>query len=225
MAAQKPKKARSPAQVKASKKFASAGRSAQARSRAASIAKTGKPPPRTKSQRAASKKWAAAGAQASHAAAVARRAGKTPAPKKAAKAPLNCQPDLDPGGLAPAESPVSLHLLPVCAPAVLAEHLALFTGVIAADEEILALHYLVHPVSLADLLEYVALEGFAGARLKSFRPCDPDAVVPGLVCGVQLPAGYHAVLAHPAGMISWGMLLPRHGTPAEAWHLEWACHG
>jgi hypothetical protein len=220
MAAQKPKKAKSPAQVKADQKFAAAGRSAQAAARAASKA-AGKPAPRTKAQKAATKKWAAAGAQASHAAAVARRAGKTYAPKKAVKAPLNLQRNLDTEIIVPTEPGLSLHLLPVCGPAALAAHLLLTAGIAVPDENILMLHDLVRDASLADLLEYAAMEGFAGTCLESARPCDPSAVIPGLLYGVQLDGGYHAVVAVPGGMISWGGIWPLAGIPEEAWHLEW----
>ena len=47
-------KHRSPAQVRAGKAYAAAGRSAQAKTRAAAIKKTGKPPPRSKKQKTAS---------------------------------------------------------------------------------------------------------------------------------------------------------------------------
>ena len=37
--------------------------------------------------------------------------------------------------------------------------------------------------------------------------------------------GYHAVLAHPYGMISWGLLMARSGEPREAWALQWDYDG
>lgn len=202
---------RSPAQVKASQKFAAAGRSAQARTRAAAIAKTGKPPPRTAKQKAATKNFAASG----RAAQAARRAGKQPAPKKKAAAP-----DIRPRCGVSTQGALSLHELPACGPVALAEHLAAFTGITASDEEVLALHERAGVVTLANLFE-AAADGFAGTRLAWFERCDPGTVAPGLVYGVQLPAGYHAVLSHPAGMLTWGRLMPWYGTPEEAWWLEW----
>ena len=85
---------------------------------------------------------------------------------------------------------------------------------------------------MADLLEYLRAEGFPGSgeKLAHFEQCDTDTPVPGLVYGLQLPQGYHAVLAHPdgdRGAISWGLLVPwcrllhDGAAPAEAWWLEW----
>ena len=196
-------KPRSAKQVKASQKAAAAGRRSQHQARVAAILKTGKPPPRSGKQQAASRAAASAG----RAAQAARRAGKTPVSHKKAAAPLDTGSPLD--------------QLPACAPAALAGHLHAMTGILVPDEEILALHELVRQVRLGDLLEHVAAEGFGGMRLRSFQPCDPDLTVPGLIYGVQLPWGYHAVVSHPYGMISWGTLWPLLGTPEEAWHLEW----
>jgi hypothetical protein len=33
--------------------------------------------------------------------------------------------------------------------------------------------------------------------------------------------GYHAVLAHPYGMVSWGWVMAWSGEPQEAWELQW----
>jgi len=245
MAAQPRKAKRSPAQVKASQAFARAGRAAQAKVRQAAIAKTGKPPPRSRKQQAASRNFAAAG----RAAQAARRAGKQPVKPKAVAAPcpdmlgsagslnkpapqlrptglpapLNSQFQLEPGPFIPSEPAFSLHRLPACGPVALAEHLAVFTGILVPDEAILALHDRAGVISLDGLLERVAAEGLAGpeTRLAHFERCDPDTAVPGLIYGIQLRVGYHAVLLRPDGMLSWGQVMPRHGVPAEAWWLEW----
>lgn len=162
--------------------------------------------PRSAKQKAASRH----NLNKARAAQKARRSGKAPVAAQKPQAP-------DSRGTA------ALHLLPACAPVALAEHLAWQSGVVATTDEILALHQISSgQCTLADLLELVAAEGLAGMRLESFRPCDPGEIVPGWVYGISHPAGYHAVLAHPAGMVSWGMLLQRSGAPREAWHLEWA---
>jgi hypothetical protein len=117
-----------------------------------------------------------------------------------------------------------LHELPLCGPAAVAEHLAVYTGIVVPDESVLALHRIVQPARLGDLLEYLQAEGFPGTgeKLAHFERCDPDCGAPGLVYGIQLRYGYHAVLAMPEGtMASWGKLMPRAGTPEEAWWLEW----
>lgn len=209
-----PRKAkRSAKQAAASKAWASAGRAKQKATRAQAIAKTGKPPPRSKAQKAATQKFQTAGAQATHARSVAAKLGvQYQAPKKAA-APLEAD--------SLAISADAIHLLPVCAAVVLAEHLLVATGVFATDEEILSLANLAGDVSLPDLLELVRAEGFCGMRLTAFRRMDPGLIVPALVCGVETENGYHAALAHPAGMLSWGMVLPWPAAPAEAWYLEW----
>jgi hypothetical protein len=226
MAAQKTVKVKSPAQVKANKAFAAAGRSAQAKARATSKT-SGKAAGRTSAQTAAAKAWQQAGVKASAAARAARAAGKAYVPAKKPAAPLPRNLDL-PGEL-PRESPVSLdlHQLPACAAVALAAHLLLAAGIAVPDEEILVLHYSSGLITLADLLERVAAEGFpAGARgiarLDTWTRCDPGTAVPGLLYGVQLDCGYHAVVAVPGGMTSWGGIWPRSGTPGEAWHLEWA---
>jgi hypothetical protein len=142
----------------------------------------------------------------------ARRAGKPAAAVKAAKKPAAPLPG------------AGLHGLPACAPVAAAEHLAAFTGIIVPDESVLVLHELVRPAGIGNLLEYLAAEGFpgTGVKLAHFERCDPDTGAPGLIYGVQLGRGYHAVVGYPDGaMASWGMLLARSGTPEEAWWLEW----
>jgi hypothetical protein len=202
MAPAKRVKARSPAQVKATQAWARSGRRKQAQARAASIAGTGKPPPRTKAQKAASQRFAAAG----RAAQAARRAGKTPVTAKKAAAP---------GG-------TGLHELPVCGPAAVAEHLRIMTGAAVSDEAILELWRLAGAATIGGLLGAVAEHGLGGQRLAYYERCDPGCGAPYLLYGLQLDPGYHAVVAVPGGgMLSWGMLLPRTGTPEEAWWLEW----
>ena len=197
-----PKHPRSKAQVAAAHKFAAAGRAAQARTRAAAIAKTGKPPARSKRQHQAALRWAATG-RASQAR---KRQGLKPLPKK--------QPALALPGF-------GLHDLPVCGPVAIAEHLLAATGVHATDSQILDLAYRTSGGCFADYLDQVATGGLAGVRLACFWRCDDELAVPGLVYGVQFRTGYHTVLMVPGGMISWGMLLPVTGRPLEAWALNW----
>lgn len=174
--------------------------------------------PRTEKQLAASRRNVAKARQATHA----RSQGKTYVTKKAAKAPA---PDTW-------TAPLDLHALPVCGPVAVAEHLAAFTGAWVPDENVLELWKTVQDATMADLLEYLRAEGFPGSgeKLAHFEQCDTDTPVPGLVYGLQLPQGYHAVLAHPdgdRGAISWGLLVPwcrllhDGAAPAEAWWLEW----
>jgi len=198
-----PKHKRTAAQRAASIKFAQAGRSAQASSRAAAIAKTGKPPPVSKARHQAALRWAAAG-RASQAR---KRAHLKPLPKK--------QPTL-------ARGESELHGLPVCAAVAVAEHLYATTGVVASDADILVLAGRCGGGCLGDYLEAAATVGLGGLRVSRFWPCDDDLIIPGLVYGVQMRDGYHAVLAVPDGVVSWGMILPRLGVPTEAWHVEWA---
>jgi len=198
-----PKHKRTKAQHAASVAWAKAGRSAQAATRAAAIAKTGKPPARSKSQHQASLRWAAAG-RSSQARA---RAHLKPLPKKKPALAL-------PGG--------GLHDLPVCGPVAIAEHLLAVTGVYATDSQILDLAARTPGGCLADYLEQAADGGLAGVRLARFWRCDDELAVPGLVYGVQFRRGYHTVLMLPDGMmLSWGMLLPVTGRPLEAWCLKW----
>jgi hypothetical protein len=210
---------RSPAQVRASRAWASAGRSAQARTRKAAIAKTGKPPPRSAQQKAASRAWASAGRSAQ----AARRAGKTPvARKKAALPALSRAHTL-------AEPGIVLWLpgcdeeRPVCAVTAVANHLLAATGIIAADDEMLELHGLAggdSGATIEDILDAAVTCGLAGRRLARFGMADRAS--PGTVAGLRMTGGFHAVLAAPAGMmISWGMVLPRLGDPEEAWWLDW----
>lgn len=192
-----PKHKATPAQVAAEHKFAAAGRAAQARKRAAAIAKTGKPPPVSKKRHQAALKWAAAG----RAAQARKRAHLKPLPKK--------QPTW------------TVHGEPVCAPVAIAEHLKAVTGIIASGDSLVELAVTVRGGQLGDYLAEVAAVGLAGVTLSRYYPCDPDVLVPGLVCGLDVPGGYHAVLSHPAGMVSWGLVLPWWGVPDQAWWLEW----
>jgi hypothetical protein len=149
-----------------------------------------------------------------------RRGGRRSVSPKKAAAPA---PDIRPRCDVSTEWVLPLYQLPACGPVALAAHLALFTGIVLPDEAVLGLHARAGITSLAGLLERAAAEGLAGpgTRLAYYEPCDPDDPAPGLLYGIQLPHGYHAVLAHPAGMLSWGAVLPRDGTPEEAWWLEW----
>lgn len=206
---------------KLSPKQAAADRANLAKARAALKGRT-----RTAKQVAASR----ANLAKARAAQKARSAGKSSVAAKTAKKPQAPRPDFqrdpDSGALVPAETAFSLdlHRLPVCAASAAAEHLACYTGITVPDEAVLLLHNLVRPARIADLLEYLAADGFPGTgeRLAHFERCDPDADAPGLVYGVQLGRGsYHAVMSYPGAMASWGMLLARAGIPEEAWWLEW----
>jgi hypothetical protein len=135
-----------------------------------------------------------------------RRAGKTPVSSKTAQAPWGD------GGL---------HSLPVCAAVALAASLWQQTGITVPDGDILALGDNLAGGCLGDYLEAAAEHGLAGRRLRAFEPASPDLFFPGLVYGIQLPTGYHAVLSVQAGMLSWGTVLPLLGTPEEAWILDW----
>jgi hypothetical protein len=164
---------------------------------------------RSAKQTAASRRNLAKG----RAAQAARRGGKSAVTSAAKKKPT-----------APLPGAGLLHAMPACGPAAAAEHLAAHTGIIVPDESVLVLHELVRPATIGGLLEYLAAEGFPGTSVKlaHFERCDPDAGAPGLVYGLQLGRGYHAVVGYPGGaMASWGMLLRRAGTPEEAWWLEW----
>lgn len=195
-----PKHAQTKAQHAASVKWAKAGRASQARKRA--FEKAHGLPTTTKRQHQAALKWAAAG----RAAQARKRQGLPPLPKKTPALAL-------PG--------YGIHDLPVCAATAVAEHLLAAAGICACDAAILGLASRVTGGCLADYLDEAAATGLGGARLARFWQCDPDMFTPGLLYGVQLRQGYHTVLSHPSGMISWGMLMSVTGVPVEAWHLEW----
>jgi hypothetical protein len=146
----------------------------------------------------------------------ARASGKTPA---AAKTPVAAKK----ATAALLRDDQGLHGLPACAAVAAAEHLAAYTGILVPDQAVLDLHNRVQPASIAVLLEYLRAEGFPGSeeKLAYYERCDPDSGTPGLIYGVQLGRGYHAVMSYPGAMASWGMLLARAGTPEEAWWLEW----
>ena len=218
MSPQPKAKHRSPAQVRAGKAYAAAGRAAQAKTRAAAIKKTGKPPPRSKAQHAASVRAAGFG----RAAQAARRAGKKPVSHK--KAALPCRH-------APLVSHIPARMLwlpgcddeqPVCAVTAVANHLLAATGIAASDAEMLALHLLAggdDGARIETVLDAAVHEGLAGHKLILFGQADRAS--PGTVCGLAMGSGYHAVLAHPYGMVSWGLLLPWAGRLEEAWYLDW----
>lgn len=195
-----PRHARTKAQHAASVKWAKAGRASQARRRA--FDKAHGLPTQSKAQHQAALKWAAAG----RAAQARKRQGLKPLPKKTPALGL-------PG--------YGIHDLPVCAATAVAEHLLAAAGICACDAAILGLASRAAGGCLADYLEQAAAGGLGGVRLAGFWQCDPDVFTPGLLYGVQFRRGYHTVLSHPSGMISWGMLMPVTGVPVEAWHLEW----
>ena len=180
--------------------------------------------PRTGKQKAASRRNLAIG----RAVQKARRSGKGAAPVKAAKkaaAPLPRNLDLSGAGATELAFglDLELHTLPVCGPVALAEHLLACTGAMAGTSDILELWRITGITTLGELFEAAAEHGLAGNRLSYFERCDPGYDIPGisLIYGVQLHRGYHAALAVPGAMISWCTLVPRDGTPEEAWWLEW----
>jgi hypothetical protein len=115
------------------------------------------------------------------------------------------------------------YLLPACAPVALAAHLRFWEGIEVPDEEILALHRVLGgAATVADTIEAATEYGFCGFRPDRRARCDvSNQGVPGLIYGLSVPTGYHAVLALPAGALSWGALIEWPGEPVEAWHLEW----
>jgi hypothetical protein len=167
--------------------------------------------PRTAKQKAASR----LSLVKARAAQKSRRGGKTPVSRKKAQAPgIPARYGVSPGE-------VSLHSLPVCAAVAAAASLQAWTGLIASPAEIWELYRRAGEATIAATLEAVAGYGLAGASLESFREIDPCCLAPGLVYGIQLAAGYHAVLSAPGGMLSWGSVIPLAGEPEEAWLLEW----
>lgn len=116
-----------------------------------------------------------------------------------------------------------LHRLPACVPVALAGHLRFWTGTEASDDEILALHRVLGgAATVPDAIEAAAGYGFCGFRPDSWARCDVSTQgVPGLLYGLTVITGYHAVLALPAGALSWGAPISWPGEPHEAWHLEW----
>ena len=212
-------KHKSPAQIRAGKAYAAAGRSAQAATRRAAIQKTGKPPPRSAKQKAASRKFAAAGRSAQ----AARRAGKTPVShKKAALPALSRAHTLAQPGIV-LWLPGCDDELPVCAVTAVANHLLAATGAIATDADMLALHELAggdSGATIENVLDAAATCGLAGRHLTRFGVADRAS--PGTIAGLRMAGGYHAVLVAPAGMvISWGMVLPQTGNPEESYWLDW----
>lgn len=173
--------------------------------------------PRTARQKAASRQSLVKARSAQKA----RRAGKGAVTAKKPQAALDRQ------GFIPSEPGYSLdlHSLPVCAAAAMAASLQAQGGAVASAAEIIGLHERAGAVTLGGMCEAVAELGLAGWRLAWFAPADLAIPWPGMVCGIQLDAGYHAVLRTPAGLVSWGMDIPLIGSPEEAWMLEWEAAG
>lgn len=178
--------------------------------------------PRTAKQKAASRH----NLVKARAAQKSRRSGKTAVAPKQAAAPVSRETftlNLDLRGQVPSEPAFLLDLLPACAPVALAEHLRYWEGAEVSDEEILALHRaLGGAATIPDTIEAAAEYGFCGFRPDTWARCDVSTQgVPGLLCGLPVVTGYHAVLALPAGALSWGVPIEWPGEPSEAWHLEW----
>ena len=145
-----------------------------------------------------------------------RRAGKKGVTKKQAQAPdTRSRSGVSIEG-------VSLHSLPVCAAVAIAASCEYQTGAAVEPAEIWSLHKLAGRTNLAGVIEAAAGTGMAGHRIASWAPWDPDVPLDGLVYGVRIEEGYHAVLTVPGGMLSWDTVIARTGTPEEAWLIEWA---
>lgn len=153
-----------------------------------------------------------------------RAAKKGVAPKKAA-APLPGNLNLS-GGLSDASGrtglPGAFHSLPLCAAVAVAASLQAQAGIAASAEEVWDLYLRTGTAPLGDVIEAAHEHGLAGYRIAAYAPWDPDVRLDGLVYGVQLDIGYHAVLTVPGGMLSWDTVLPLTGEPEEAWCLSWA---
>jgi hypothetical protein len=151
----------------------------------------------------------------------ARKAGKAAKPARTAKkvtAPLSCTREILPGTLE------LLPGLPACGPLALAEHLRIHTGAVVTAADVIRLWTVTgeNGTTLGHLFEAAAEHGLGGEKLAYWEQCDPDYGEDGLIYGVQLGHGYHAALAAAgSSMISWCRLVPREGTPEEAWWLEW----
>lgn len=216
---------KSAAQVKAGQAFAAAGRAAQAKSRAATIAKTGKKPAVSKARHQAALKWAAAG----RAAQAAKKAGnRAVTPKKvAAIAPSEL---VLPGSSWPTGCN---DIAPTCAAVAVACHLQASIGITMTDREILLLHEMAGGetgATIESVLEVMhgrngRVLRLNGTRLRTFFRADEQFLLAGLVVGVKLGHEGHAVLAAPGGMISWGRFIPWDGDPVEAWALCWDVYG
>ena len=208
-----PKKKRSPAQVRAGRAFAAGGRAAQANKRAAYIkSHHGQKPPRSKAQQAAAKNFAKAG----RAAQAAKKAGKPP--QKKAALPVVASSLVTPMIWLPGCN----DQLPTCGTVAVANQLLATTGVVSSDAQILELHERAggdDGATIMTVLEAAAEYGLTGIKLASYGMSED--IWPGMVVGVQTRRGYHAVLSHQYGLISWGLLMPRFGEPQEAWHLTW----
>ena len=119
-------------------------------------------------------------------------------------------------------------LMPVCGATAIANHLALMTGTIAPEQEILALHLAAgggqDGARLGDLLDTLDCRGLAGRRLAGYglvAGCD-TRLKAGLVAGLRSPQGAHAVLLlSDVSCVSWGSILPVMGEPEELWWAEW----
>jgi hypothetical protein len=219
---------RTKAQSAASHKWAAAGRASQAAKRA--VAQAAGQPTRTKRQTQASQRWAAAGR---HAQARARQGLKPLPAKKRALA----------GGLAVCHLSVSAVAAvsqaacdfmilaeanedtPCCAATALAYSLYVQTGIMASNEDVLALHKAAggdDGALIPELLE-IASSGFAGTRVARFWPLE-DLDLPGSIAGLRLPGGSHAALVlSGAACVTWGRIAPLAGAE-EAWWAEWE-HG
>lgn len=120
-----------------------------------------------------------------------------------------------------------LHEHPACAAVALAESILVQHGAVIPDAAILELHALAGDADLSTVLEAAAGHGLGGWRLAWAQRADPGLLLPGMVYGITLRGGYHAVCAAdvPTGrkiaVLSWGLLLPLAGEPEEAWLTGW----
>lgn len=161
--------------------------------------------------------------------AAARKGKGKPAAKPVKRGAIS--PDVVDGlpGWTPAWNMGCNDVFPTCAAAAVANHLLACTGLLMKDEDILALHKLAGGDAGADIATVLecmqshrsAFGEGSKAYLANFTRTDEDCIVAGLVVGISLPHGGHAVLSHPRGMVSWGRVLPFAGIPQEAWALDW----
>ncbi len=232
-------------QVAADKSNAAKGRASQAKAKTAyEKSHHGRKPPRSKKQVAAARQNIAR----ARAAQKARRQGKKFVSSVKPKAALGLQVQVPlevPGG-DPSKTAFSLylpdlvtlpgyeevvahaddlHFNPVCAITAVAGSLAWSRPDLSGDvrvrpEDVLDLNERLGDVTMEELFEEIRFSGFAGGTLARSIRC--EQAYPGAVCVLELPgAGWHAGLAVPGGLLSWGMILPWRYEPAQCWLLDW----
>ncbi len=117
-----------------------------------------------------------------------------------------------------------------CAAEALAASLRL-AGVPVGDEDVLALYWRTAAdadagATISATLEAAQRYGLAGVRPVVIQDVD-SSLMSGLILGVTLPGGPHALTLDPSGAVwSWGELHDPAGLGAgpveEAWSVQWA---